>query len=62
MKIAITDYSFPSLDIEEGILRPVGHGIAARKEGKSASELTTLVAAAGGSAKDTGRHAGQIGL
>ena len=29
MKIAITDYSFPSLDIEEGILRPLGHDIVA---------------------------------
>ena len=44
MKIAITDYSFPSLDIEEGILRPLGHEIAALKERKSAAELTTLVA------------------
>ena len=44
MKIAITDYSFPSLDIEESILRPLGHEIAALKERKSAAELTTLVA------------------
>ena len=44
MKIAITDYSFPSLEIEEGILRPLGHEIAALKERKSAAELTTLVA------------------
>lgn len=43
MKIAITDYSFPSLDIEEGILQSLGHTIVARKEGGSASELTTLV-------------------
>ncbi len=39
MKIAITDYSFPSLDIEESILRPLGHEIASLKERKSASEL-----------------------
>jgi D-3-phosphoglycerate dehydrogenase len=44
MKIAITDYSFPSLDIEESILRPLGHEIASLKERKSASELATLVA------------------
>ncbi|MCY2977074.1 MAG: C-terminal binding protein [Planctomycetota bacterium] len=44
MKIAITDYSFPSLDIEESILRPLGHEIASLKERKSAAELTTLVA------------------
>jgi D-3-phosphoglycerate dehydrogenase len=44
MKIAITDYSFPSLDIEEGILRPLGHEIASLKERKSAAELTKLVA------------------
>ncbi|MEI8384206.1 MAG: hypothetical protein WCJ09_29120 [Planctomycetota bacterium] len=44
MRIAITDYSFPSLDIEEGILRPLGHEIVARNGGKSLSELTTLVA------------------
>lgn len=44
MKIAVTDYSFPSLDIEEGILRPLGHEIASLKERKSAAELKTLVA------------------
>jgi len=44
MKIAITDYSFPSLDIEESILRPLGHEIASLKERKPASELATLVA------------------
>lgn len=44
MKIAITDYSFPSLDIEEGILRPLGHEIASLKERKPAAELTTLMA------------------
>lgn len=44
MKIAITDYSFPSLEIEEGILRPLGHEIAAWKEKRSATELARLVA------------------
>jgi D-3-phosphoglycerate dehydrogenase len=44
MKIAITDYAFPSLDIEEGILRPLGHEIVAPDKGKSGSELMTLVA------------------
>lgn len=44
MKIAITDYSFPSLDIEEGILQPLGHEIAAGNAGESISELMTLVA------------------
>ena len=44
MKIAITDYSFPSLDIEEGILCPLGHEIAAWKEKRTATELPQLVA------------------
>ena len=44
MKIAITDYSFPSLDIEEGILRPLGHDIVAWKEKRTAAELPQLVA------------------
>jgi len=43
MKIAITDYSFPNLDIEEGILRPLGHEIAAWKEKRAAAELPQLV-------------------
>ena len=44
MKIAITDYSFPSLDVEEGILRPLGHEIVAWKEKRPATELPQLVA------------------
>ncbi len=44
MKIAVTDYSFPNLEIEENILLPLGHEIAARKERTSAAELPTLVA------------------
>lgn len=43
MKIAITDYSFPNLAIEESILQPLGHEIAAWKERKTAVELPTLV-------------------
>ena len=44
MKIAITDYSFPSLDIEESLLRPMGHEIVAWKEKRTAAELPQLVA------------------
>jgi len=44
MKIAITDYSFSNLDIEEGILQSQGHEIAAWKEKKTAAELLPLVA------------------
>lgn len=44
MKIAITDYSFPSLDIEEGILLPLGHEVTAWKEKRTAFELPELVA------------------
>ena len=29
MQVAITDYSFPSLDIEEGILKPLGYQVVA---------------------------------
>jgi D-3-phosphoglycerate dehydrogenase len=43
MKIAITDYSFPSLDIEESILLPLGHEIAAWKEKRPATQLSQLV-------------------
>ncbi|HEY2837840.1 MAG TPA: C-terminal binding protein [Pirellulales bacterium] len=44
MKIAITDYSFPTLDIEEAILRPLGHELVAWKEKRAAAELPHLVA------------------
>lgn len=44
MKIAITDYTFANLDVEEGILRPQGHEIVAWKEKRPAAELTRLVA------------------
>ena len=44
MKVAITDYSFPDFSVEESILLPSGHAIAAWKEKKAASELPELVA------------------
>ncbi len=44
MKIVITDYSFPNLDVEEGILKPLGYDLVAWKEKRSATELTQLVA------------------
>ena len=44
MKVAITDYSFPNLDVEEGILCPQGHQIAAWKEKHSAQPLPELLA------------------
>ena len=42
MKIAITDYSFPNLDIEEDILRSQGHPIYAWKERRTTAELQHL--------------------
>lgn len=44
MKVAVTDYSFPDLSVEESILQVGGHAIAAWKERKSAAELPALVA------------------
>ena len=44
MKIAVTDYTFANLDIEESILRPLGHELIAWKEKRSAAELINLVA------------------
>ena len=44
MKVAVTDHSFPDLTVEESILQPAGHAIAAWKERKSAAELPALVA------------------
>ena len=44
MKIAITDYSFSNLSIEEKILCPLGHEIVAWKEKRAAAELPELVA------------------
>ncbi|WP_437223231.1 C-terminal binding protein [Planctomicrobium sp. SH661] len=44
MKVAVTDYSFPDLAMEEAILRPQGHEIVALKEKRPAAELSQLVA------------------
>ncbi|MEJ7591918.1 MAG: C-terminal binding protein [Planctomycetaceae bacterium] len=44
MKVAITDYSFPDLSVEESILQSAGHAIEAWKEKKTAAELSALVA------------------
>ena len=44
MKVVITDYSFPDLNVEEEILQAAGHSIVAWKEKKPASELSALVA------------------
>ncbi len=44
MKVAITDYSFSDLSVEESILQSAGHAIEAWKEKKAAAELSSLVA------------------
>lgn len=44
MKVAITDYTFPNLEIEEEILRPLGYEIVAWRERRPAAELPRLVA------------------
>lgn len=44
MKIVVTDYSFPDLDVEETILKDSGHALTARKEKGSPAELAELVA------------------
>ena len=43
MKVVITDYSFPNLEIEEGILVVGGHEVVAWKEKRPAEELVELV-------------------
>ena len=43
MKIAITDYSFPNLEIEEGILKAAGHEVVSWKEKRPSAELVDLV-------------------
>jgi len=43
MKVVITDYSFPDLAIEEGILRPLGYEVLAWQQQRTAAELTQLV-------------------
>ena len=47
-KIAITDYSFPDLSIEESVLQPAGIEIVSFKEKRSPSELANLVGDADG--------------
>jgi D-3-phosphoglycerate dehydrogenase len=44
VKIAVTDYTFPNLEIEGEILGPLGHEIVAWKEKRSPAELLQLVA------------------
>jgi D-3-phosphoglycerate dehydrogenase len=46
MRVAITDYTFPNLDVEEGILRAAGHEVVAWKEKRTSAELPHLVAQA----------------
>jgi D-3-phosphoglycerate dehydrogenase / 2-oxoglutarate reductase len=43
VKVVITDYSFPNLEIEEGILVAGGHEVVAWKEKRPAEELVELV-------------------
>jgi D-3-phosphoglycerate dehydrogenase len=45
-QVVITDYTFDSLDIETGILQPLGCDVVAWKEKKPAAELVKLVAEA----------------
>ncbi|HEY4310333.1 MAG TPA: C-terminal binding protein [Pirellulales bacterium] len=42
-KVAVTDYSFPTLEVEEQILAPLGVEIASWKEKRPAAELPQLV-------------------
>ncbi len=42
-KIAITDYTFPDLSLEEAVLRPAGIEIVSFKEKRSPAELAELV-------------------
>ena len=44
MKVAVTDFTFPDLSIEEEILRAEGHEIVAWKEKRPAAELAGLLA------------------
>jgi D-3-phosphoglycerate dehydrogenase len=43
-KVAVTDYSFPALDIESGVLAPLGVDLVSWKEKRTAEELPQLVA------------------
>ena len=42
-KIAITDYTFPDLSLEEAVLRPAGIEIVSFREKRSPAELAELV-------------------
>jgi len=42
-KVAVTDYTFPTLDVEAGILQPLGVELVSWKEKRSATELPQLV-------------------
>lgn len=44
MKVVVTDYTFPDLEIETGLLEPLGHQVVAQKEKLSAERLRPLVA------------------
>src|SRR5262245_18393412 len=44
IKVAVTDYSFETLDVEASILEPLGCDIVARRRGASPVELAELVA------------------
>ena len=44
MKVAITDYSFANLEIEERLLGAQGHEIVAWKDRRPAADLPALVA------------------
>lgn len=44
MKVAVTDYTFPDLSVEESILAAEGHDIVGWKEKRHAAELPRLVA------------------
>lgn len=44
MKVAITDYTFPNLDIETGVLQATGHEVVASREKLPLEQLISLVA------------------
>jgi D-3-phosphoglycerate dehydrogenase / 2-oxoglutarate reductase len=44
IKVAVTDYTFDTLDVETAVLKPLGCEIVARKRSASAGDLTDLVA------------------
>ncbi|OAI52904.1 hydroxyacid dehydrogenase [Planctomycetaceae bacterium SCGC AG-212-F19] len=44
IKVAVTDYSFDTLDVETAVLEPLGCAIVARRRGSTSAELADLVA------------------